>query len=480
VSSDFLEELARRLVHAAAKPNVLSYVPNSSVHQEFHESNKVGRLLRGGNRSGKSTAGIVEDIWRATGKHPYQATHDLPVRGRIVTVDKDNGIEKIIKPLLAQWTPPSELVNGSWEDSWKNRGALLTFRNGSTIEVMTHQQEVESFAGIPLHFIHFDEECPSAIFNECRLRLIDFNGCWYMTMTPVDGQDWIFDRFIVSANKNVDMFEVNIASNPHLNKEALKILSEDLTEEEKDVREKGIFVPKGGLILREFDYTRHVIKGGGPIPKHWTINISIDHGFNNPTAALWHAVSPQGRVVTFKEHYKRKLVIKDHVKRIKEINEEIGREPVMYMCDPSMSQKTAETGTSPLQIYRDNGIPLIPAKKDVDGRINKMNEYLKYDMWSITEACPNTIKEIRSYSFMIFNSPKIADRNNVREQPKKKNDHCPDSCGYFFNFMPYITPEVKNLARGRSLTEINREDFPWEVDSQFIQSDPDNYAFGEI
>jgi hypothetical protein len=478
--SDFLGELARGLIQAAKKPNVLSYQPNSDVHQAFHESTKVGRLLRGGNRSGKSTAGIVEDIWRVTGRHPLQRTHGLPVQGRIVTVDKDNGIEKIIKPLLAQWTPPSELVNGSWEDSWKNRGATMSYRNGSTIEVMTHQQEVEAFAGTPRHFIHFDEECSSAIFNECRLRLIDFNGVWYMTMTPVDGQDWIFDRFITKANKNVDMFEVDIASNPHLNKKALQFLSEDLTDEEKDVREKGIFTPKGGLVLKEFNYNRHIIEAHGPIPRSWAIYVSIDHGFNNPTAILWHAVSPKKDVVTFKEIYLRKTIIKDLAEMIKKTNLELEVEPLLYVGDPSMAQKTAETGSSALQLYRLNGIPLMQAKRDVSGRINKMNEYLKYDKWHITKECPNTIKEARGYSWDIFISPKIADRSNLKDTPKKKNDHAMDSAGYFFTMMPFLGPEVKNLTVGRSLTEINREDFPWEVDSQFIRLDPDDYAWGEV
>jgi phage terminase large subunit-like protein len=477
---DFLQELARGLAKAAKKPNVLSYSPNSPVHQQFHESTKIGRLLRGGNRSGKSTSGIVESIWRATGRHPYQKTHELPVRGRIVTVDKDAGVEQIIKPLLSQWTPPSELVNGCWTDSWQNRGSVMNFRNGSTIDVKTHQQEVDSFAGVPLHFVHFDEECPSAIFNECRLRLIDFNGVWYMTMTPVEGQDWIFDRFIVTASKNVDLFEVNIDSNPHLNAEALKILNEDLTDEEKEVRQKGVFVPRGGLVLKEFNYGRHITAAHGPIPRSWAIYVSIDHGFNNPTAILWHAVSPQGKVVTFKEHYRRKMLIKDHAKHIKMINAQFELEPMMYMGDPSMSQKTAETGTSPLQIYRENGIPLVQAKRDVAGRINKMNEYLKYDMWTVTEDCPNTIKEMRGYSFKIFTSPKIADRNNVREEPNKKNDHAMDSCGYFFNFMPYLTPEVISLARGMSKTVTNREDFPWEVDSSLYEQGETEYAFGEI
>ncbi len=480
---DFLEELAAGLQDAAKKPNVLSYSENSDEHKKFHQSEKVGRILRGGNRSGKSVAGVVEGIWRATGRHPYIKTHDLPTRGRIVTVDKDAGIDQIIKPLLQQWIPVSERVNGSWEDSYSNAGKVFTFRNGSTIQIKTHQQEVESFAGIPLHWCWFDEECPQAIFNECRLRLIDYNGCWWMTMTPVEGQDWIFDRFINSSAKNVDMFEVDISDNPHLNKKALSLLDDDLDDDEKKIRRQGIFVPKGGLVLREFDYNRHIIRSG-PIPKRWAIYISIDHGYNAPTAILWHAVSPKKDVVTFHEIYKSKTIIADFARMIQEFNTEHQLSPALTMGDPSMSQHSGITGTSPLIEYRRHGIPLVQAKKDVAGRINKMNEYLKYDKWKITENCVNTIKEARGYSFKIYNSAKIADRNNVREEPNKKNDHAMDSSGYFFTFMPYLGPEDKSAKNtGVSLTLTNRQDFDWDVDAGTMKKVDDreyDYGFGEI
>jgi PBSX family phage terminase large subunit len=477
----FLEMLAAGLADAAKKPNVLSYKPNSSIHEAFHKSTKVGRILRGGNRSGKSVGGMVESVWRSTGRHPYHSTHELPTRGRIVTVDRDAGIEQIIKPLLKQWIPPSELVNGSWEDSYNNARKTMTFRNGSTIELKTHQQEVDSFAGVPLHWIWYDEEPPQDIFNECRLRLIDYNGCWYMTMTPVEGQDWIYDRFITSQNKNVDMFEVNIDDNPHLNKRALELLDDDLDEDEKKIRRQGLFVPKGGLVLKEFDFSRHVVDGGRDIPDAWSIYVSIDHGFNAPSAILWHAVSTHKEVVTFHEIYKNKTVIKELVKEIKVVNTRLGRVPTIYMGDPSMSQKNGITGTSALQEYRMHGIPLMQAPKDVSGRINRMNEYLKYDKWHITRDCPNTIKEARSYSFKVYNSAKIADRSNPREEPLKKRDHAMDSCGYFFNYMPHIGPQDKKIVHGMSQTLTNRQDFPWEVDSGFYANqEKEEYGWGEI
>ncbi len=483
---DFLEQLGASLVASAKKPNVLMYSTNSETHEEFHKATSVGKILIGGNRSGKSVAGAVESIWRATGRHPYQKTHDVPTRGRIVTVDKDAGITQIIIPLLKQWIPNSDLIDGSWDKSYSKQHKVLTLANGSTIELKTHQQEVDSFAGVPLHWIWFDEECPQTIFNECRLRLIDYNGNWWMTMTPVEGQDWIYDKFVATDAKNVKMFEVNIADNPHLSKEALALLEDDLSEEEKEVRQRGLFVPKGGLIFKQFNHQRHIIPGGRPPPKNWPVAVSIDHGLNAPTSVLWHAMSPEGKVVTFKEHYQRNWVVKKHADKIKQMNTEMGVVPYMYVCDPSMSQRNAETGLSIIQLYQREGIGVIPAKKNVDARINKMNEYLEYDMWFITEDCPSTIKEIKSYSFKVYTSAKIADRNNPREEPNKKRDHSMDSAGYYFMFVPYLTDEQKlkkkkRLSLGVSATEVNPTDFPWDVDKGFYTSSS-NYelGFGEI
>lgn len=482
---DFLEQLAADLSLAAKAPNVLAYRVNSQTHEDFHKSDKIGRILRGGNRSGKSVAGTVEGVWRATGQHPYQRVPEPPTRGRIVTVDNDAGVNQIILPLLKQWIPPSQLKNGSWEDSYIKSHKELTLRNGSTIEIKTHQQEVDSFAGVPRHWIWYDEECPQAIFNECRLRLIDYNGVWFMTMTPVAGQEWIFDRFIVTANKNVDMFEVDITDNPHLSKAALASLEEDLTDDEKATRQRGVYVPKGGLILKEFDYDRHVIRPVAEVPKKWEVYMSVDHGYNNPTSILWHALSRRGEVVTFLEHYQAHWTIAQHAARIKQLEQQWRIKPVLRVCDPQMCEKTGESGASPLDNYRQFGINLVKAKRDVAGRIDKMNEYLKYDMWHITEDCLSTIKEARGYAFKAHMSPRIADRSNKREEPNKKNDHSMDSSGYFFNFLPRLTAAQKvrqysERKETRSLTETNMEDFPWEIDKGFMNYQQEEYGFGEI
>jgi hypothetical protein len=48
--------------------------------------------------------------------------------------------------------------------------------------------------------------------------------------------------------------------------------------------------------------------------------------------------------------------------------------------------------------------------------------------------------------------------------------------------MPYLTPELKGLekSKGLSKTLTNPEDFPWEVDSGFMNNGSDERAFGEV
>lgn len=96
---------ASKLKTQAIRPNIYGYRPHDK-QVAFHSSPDRGRLYIGGNRSGKTTGGIAEDIYWLTGRHPYRVTPPAPVAGRIVSVDFLNGIEKIIRPELARWLPP--------------------------------------------------------------------------------------------------------------------------------------------------------------------------------------------------------------------------------------------------------------------------------------------------------------------------------------------------------------------------------------
>ena len=424
------------------KPNNHQYEPHPKQVM-FHSSVYLGRQLLGGNRSGKTVSGINEDIWWLTGRHPYLKLPPAPIIGRIVTVDFKNGAHKIILPQLRQWLPPSDLINGSWEDSWNGQKSELTLANGSQVEIMSHEQELDKFAGVPRHFIHFDEECPFDIFKECKARLVDYNGRWWMTMTPVEGMTWTYDEIYEKKSELIDIIEVSMWDNPHLTPEAIASLLEDLDEDERDIRGKGNYVAISGLVFKVFDPEIHQIPSGIP-PANWTHYLSLDAGYSNPTAVLWHAVEPNtGRVVTYKEHYRSEWTAQMHAEYIvKENNwlrEEFGIVPFLQIADPAIKQRQQTTGHSIQIEYAKHGVNLALGKqRDINAGLDKMTNYLRLHKWLITQDCPNLVKEMRKYKRAQFATSKLREKNNKKEEPQKKDDHAIDSSRYFFSYMPEL------------------------------------------
>lgn len=459
-NNDALVALAEKLRSQANAPNIFGYEPHSKQFI-FHTSVAKKKLYIGGNRSGKTVGGIVEDIWWLTGTHPHRPTPKGPIRGRVVSVDFVNGIEKIILPLFKQWLPASYLINGSWEESYDKLLRTLTLANGSFVEFMSYDQDLDKFAGTSRHFIHFDEEPPKDIFIECTARLVDTGGSYWITMTPVEGMTWVYDDLYESGmdgTKDILVVEVSMTDNPHLNKEAIADFLDSLDADERKAREHGQFVQLGGLIYKSFkplpvDQGGHLVEAGWLPPAEWLVSASLDHGFNNPTAWLWHAISPDGEIVTFHEHYLAGHTVDVHAAAVRKYNTDVlQRIPDYYIGDPSIVNREPISGTSVHLEYIKFGIPITLGNNDVRAGINRVARYLKLrpngkPNWVITEDCANLIREMRRYRWGTYASKKIANQNNLKDEPHKKDDHACDSARYFFMSRPDLIAEVPEVVK---------------------------------
>lgn len=467
-STDFdldkmLASVAGGLNTAARKPNIHQYSPHLKQVM-FHASPKKGRQYVGGNRSGKTTGGIVEDIYWLTGTHPYRSTPEPPVIGRLTTVDFKNGVNKIILPNLRQWLPPSALINGSWEDSWHGSQHTLTLDNGSELEIMSYEQELDKFAGVPRHFVHFDEEPPKDIYGECKARLLDYSGSFWLTMTPVDGMTWTYDEIYLPGTEGdplIDVITVDVTDNPHIGQTEIAEFLSGLDPEERTIRGKGEYIAIGGLVFKFFDSEKHVIDPIIPAGPGWTYYQSLDHGFNNPTAWLWHAVHDNGTVITFDEHYKSEMTVEQHAEVVltKEriLREGFGITPILRIADPAIAQRSAVTGYSIRIEYSLKGLDLALGQlRNVDAGLNRMNTYHQNNKWYITSNCTNLLKEMRKYKRQTYKTAAQREKNNKQESPMKKDDHAIDSARYFFSFMPELSPlksgETPSMSKDRVAT----------------------------
>lgn len=284
--------------------------------------------------------------------------------------------------------------------------------------------------------------CPS---SSAGTFLAKRNGSVYIT-----GNTWVYDKLYlpgkgeeVEKNPNVDVIEVDMAENPHLSEEARERFLSGLSDEERKAREKGEFVSLGGLVYKTFKKETHVIDFQVP-PKEWRWYNSIDHGYNNPSAILWHAVSPEGKVITFDIIYKRETTVDMLAQEIKAKNAQYGVQPFITMGDPAMKQRNGVTGTSIIQEYAKHGIFIAEASNDVSSGVDRINQYLAVrengPMWQITENCAELIAEMRRLRWATYTNRKSMMENNRQEKIHKKDDHACDSARYFFTFMPNLEP----------------------------------------
>lgn len=279
---------SQALADAVGRPTIHNYVPHSK-QLKFHKSIKKIKLYIGGNRSGKTVGGAVEACYWMRGQHPYRKVPEAPTRGRIVTVSRIEGINQLIIPQIKQWLPPSSLINGSWEDSYDKAEFLLTLSNGSTAQLMTYEQKLAKFAGDKLNWLWCDEEPPNDIWKECRVRLMDWGGSAWITMTPVDGMTWVYDDIYMPALKGempqALIVIIDTDENPYITQEQKDEVFADLDEDELKARKRGEFVHLGGLVYKIFNPDLHVyheeIDPG--LLYNWNQFASMDHGLNNPT-----------------------------------------------------------------------------------------------------------------------------------------------------------------------------------------------------
>lgn len=481
-----LLEIAEQIVANTRSPNIKKYKPHQKQYV-FHSSRKQKKLYIGGNRSGKTTGGVTEAIWRATCTHPYRPELNAigPNRGRVVAVDFVQGVEKIIFPQYQQWLYPSAIKGGSWSTAYQPSLRTLTFENGSTIEFMSYDQSLDKFAGTSRHWTHFDEEPPRTIYGECIARLVDTNGEFWITMTPVEGITWIHDELyepnINNPESDVEIVEINTLENPYLSEAGINLLASSVDEDEVSVRIGGGFVRKGGRVYPNFDPTKganQVLSESIRDPKtffpssRWMWILALDHGLNNPTAVEWLAVNDDGFVVVFDEWYKSGFTVDKHADVIKRKITEHGRFPDLLVADPSITQRNGVSGTSIHEEYQKYGLPFILGNNDVKSGTIRVKKYLqaraypgdkisrhplyggglvlpnatdevvlrdiegRFPLLSIDPRCEKLIWEMKGYRWKTYTDKKKQYENNPYDEPHKKDDHACDALRYAIMTQP--------------------------------------------
>jgi phage terminase large subunit-like protein len=489
-AQDFRSMMAQAVRRASIFPSIEGYKPQD--HQiDFHKSTALIKLFLGGNRVGKTVAGGADLVWKATGRHPYNQIHKPPLRCRAIGVDFEDGIKRIILPEIARWIPPSELKNGSWEDSYSAGGKTLTLNNGSFIEFMSYDQDVQKFAGTSRHAIWCDEEPPQEIFNENLLRLLDANGQMALTMTPLIDMSWTYDRLYIPGTKGgklelpdgqefgyIDVFTASTFQNAYIPAAMISIITEGMSEEEKMARTDGQYFSYTGTIYANAIQPGTFVNSlmgtdtfDQMVRKGWEFFGFLDHGYRNPTAYYLAAADVNGRIVVLDEVYQANKLIRENSFDILALNEKWGLEKKLnyIVADPAIVQRNGITGTSSQTEYAEQGVYLSIGNNDVQAGIQRTSKLFKTGKLNITTDCEKLQWELSRYRWAKYDTSKARDKNNQKEEPLKKDDHACDALRYGVMSRPQANEEVAihygNINRAptvatdydEELREVNQE-----------------------
>ncbi|GAG17322.1 unnamed protein product, partial [marine sediment metagenome] len=165
----------------------------------FHISDADVRCFFGSNRSGKTTAGIVESSFHLTGIYPdwypIERRYSEPVKSRILANDFKKAVGEVITEAIDDWLPDN-LVH----DKDKNSQGIydkywIKHKSGgvSSFDIITYEQDVSVAEGWSGHFAWYDEPPPRGHRIATARGLMDYDGWEIFTLTPLK-EAWIFDE----------------------------------------------------------------------------------------------------------------------------------------------------------------------------------------------------------------------------------------------------------------------------------------------
>jgi phage terminase large subunit-like protein len=459
----------------------LSEKPQHEKQMIFHALQTIIKCFFGGNQSGKTTAGLADDLIQAVDESvlpdhlkPFKR-FTPPFQCRIYAPSLAV-LELTIFEKLKELVPKSQLVGERWEAAFDKQLQLLRFKNGSMFQFKTYLQDPFTAGGVTIHRVHYDEEPPRDHRVEGRFRIARHGGDELFTLTPLKGLSWANDElweergepqddtesFFINETLSIGTVVVDMDDNPYLGEQEKINALRGLSDQELDARKRGRFVHFSGLIYDDFDPEEHIIderelfddtEGRLLIPQPSNVIEGIDPGMRNRAAVLFAYLTPSDTMVVFDELYEQGKTVAEVSEQIHKLNTMYQVLPIYTVIDPAARNKNHQTGRSDQMEYADHGILTIPGQNAVEAGINRVRERLQHKKLFITSNCVHLIKEFTKYRWR--DAPRTGE--DGKPIPMKVDDHALDCLRYIVMSRPY-TPEIEKERKETQLQKVMRLD----------------------
>ena len=447
---------------------LLGYRPHAK-QRVFHAPGADGgwpplRAFFGGNRSGKTTAAVLDTIIQCCPldllpEHlrPYKRWFGA-FKCRVVTPDLTSTMDGVIHEKIREWCPRELLKGGSFDRAFDKVQRVLRFKDSEVwIQFNSSEQDREKLGGVALHRIVYDEEPRAEVRRECLTRLIDFDGEEIFALTPFSGMAWLFDEVYDPWERGeLDprdgrVVVVDMDDNPHLSESGKARALAQYSGPEREARKSGRFVSFSGLIYPMFSEDRHVIPALHRVPPDVEVFRSVDPGYRHMCAVGYYYLDGLDELVKFDEISLRQATVKQVCDEIERLDAKWGvrKDGKVFplrvnwtVIDPASKNRNNQTGRSDQQEFWDNGVATIPGQNAVGAGINRVKERLDAGKYKVTANCQTTIAQYRRYRWV---KDQGHAEDEAKERPVKKDDHHCDADRYVMMQRP-LTP-MKRIVK---------------------------------
>lgn len=416
----------------------------SKKQMQFFEHSHIKR--RGGfcgNRFGKSTLGVVEDVCWLIGYRPFfPEGHPLRTKGI-----PRHGVKGLV--VAEDWDKVKEIFTN--DDSTERQGKFFEFlpedfilkkhRNekgivdqitvksevdGAYRESIIYFDTVKSFKQAPASFessdwdfIHIDEPVMRELWVAVSRGLIDRGGFSWQLFTPLK-EIWMYNEMVQNTKEHPDLywwFEATMDDNPILSKEDKELYLSQLPDDERDARRKGIPLAYGRLVLADYDEDVHLVQAlkewptpNKPPASNHMVVYAIDTHPQTPHAVLFVALNAAGDIDVYDE-----LFVKCRIRELAGvIKRRLDSCRVHYgLCEPAAWNEDQGSGVSYADMFYEEQLDLIPASKRKEDAIMLLQQLFKQRKRNlrIHARCKRLRWELVNHYF---------DKDN---KPEDKNDH---------------------------------------------------------
>lgn len=434
-------------------------LPPVGQQAAFHNSLADGRFIIAGNQSGKTKAGARETGFFAIGIHPNEQRHvPVPSIGWVITLDRLFA-QDVLLPEILYFLPKSLVKRVVKGDTIR-----IQLTNGSEIVFRTYGQGWEKFQGAKIHYAWFDEECPSAVYDETMVRLMAFQGPHWVTMTPLSGKTWVHSRIVVPylngefPIEDLEIFKWSTLDNTSLSAKRVEKTFGRMPVEIRAARMRGDFVDMEGLVFPQFDEKVHVVPEF-KLEENWPIVVGMDYGYRHPFSAVFLAIDEAGRTIVWKTYRRSEALLSQHARAILQIFLDYAPHAVDQRAAQRVLKAIAENrvpderpvirarmriDASAKQCKRElvpYGISADDSARDVMARIARLGELLldrvegRPGIVLMQGRNGGLIDELRCFSWK-KQRPGADDSKPKPNQPQDANDDSIDGLGYGLEALP--------------------------------------------